>query len=76
MIDIIQDNYKIDIQLSGHTHGGQVYPFNLLVKLFQPYLSGFYKYKDTVLYVTNGLGYWGVGFRYKATSEIPVFTIN
>ena len=74
-VEYIKNN-KIDIQLSGHTHGGQVYPFNILIKLFQPYVSGLYKYNKTLLYVTNGLGYWGVNFRYKAPSEIPIFTIN
>ena len=73
--EFIKEN-RIDIQLSGHTHGGQIYPFNLLVKLFQPYFSGLYKHNKTLLYVTNGLGYWGVKFRYKAASEIPVLFIN
>ncbi len=67
--------YRIDIQLSGHTHGGQVYPFNRLVKRFQPYFSGLYIHGKTLLYVTRGLGYWGPQIRYKAPSEIPVFTI-
>jgi hypothetical protein len=68
--------FRIDIQLSGHTHGGQIYPLSIIVKFFQPYFSGLYKHKDTLLYVTRGLGYWGVKARYKVPSEIPVFTIN
>ena len=67
---------RIDLQLSGHTHAGQVFPFSLVVRLFQPYFYGIYTIKKTLLYVTSGLGYWGVGFRYKAASEIPVITIN
>ncbi|MDQ7062122.1 MAG: metallophosphoesterase [Sulfurimonas sp.] len=67
---------RIDLQLSGHTHGGQVFPFTLFVKLLQPYFKGLYTHNKTLLYVTKGLGYWGVGFRYKAKSEIPIFTIN
>lgn len=67
---------RIDIQLSGHTHGGQVFPFNYVVKFFQPYFAGLYTDNKTLLYVTKGLGYWGVGFRYKVASEIPVITIN
>ncbi len=67
---------RVDIQLSGHTHGGQIFPFTYLVKMFQPYLSGLYKKNKTLLYVTNGLGYWGIGLRYKANSEIPVFTLS
>ncbi len=67
---------RIDIQLSGHTHGGQVYPFNIIVKYFQPHFSGLYTHNKTLLYVSRGLGYWGVNIRYKVPSEIPVFTIN
>ena len=67
---------RIDVQLSGHTHGGQIYPFSMLVKVFQPYFSGLYTYNKTLLYVNNGLGYWGVNIRYKAKSEIAVLTIN
>lgn len=68
--------YRVDIQLSGHTHGGQIYPLSVIVKFFQPYFSGLYRHKNTLLYVTKGVGYWGVKMRYKAPSEIPVFTIN
>lgn len=70
------DDFRIDIQLSGHTHGGQVYPFSLVVKYFQPYFSGLYTHNKTLLYVTSGLGYWGVKVRFKVPSEIPVFTIK
>ncbi|MEK6658504.1 MAG: metallophosphoesterase [Campylobacterota bacterium] len=69
-------SHRIDVQLSGHTHGGQIYPLSLLVKLFQPYFSGLYIYKKTVLYVSNGVGYWGLNVRYKAQSEVAVLTIN
>ncbi len=69
-------SYRIDVQLSGHTHGGQIYPFSLLIKLLQPYFSGLYIYKKTILYVSNGIGYWGLDLRYKAQSEIAVLTIN
>lgn len=69
-------NHRIDIQLSGHTHGGQVYPLSIIVKYFQPYFCGLYRHNKTLLYVTSGLGYWGVKLRYKVPSEIPVFTIN
>lgn len=68
--------HRIDIQLSGHTHGGQIYPFSKLAKRFQPYFEGLYTHGETLLYVSRGLGYWGAQIRYKAPSEIPVFTIN
>jgi len=74
-VEYIKD-YRVDIQLSGHTHGGQIYPFDKLVKIFQPYYSGEYIHNKTLLYVSNGLGYWGLEMRYKIPSEIPVFTIN
>lgn len=67
---------RVDLQLSGHTHGGQIYPFSLLVKLVQPYFSGLYRHNKTALYVSNGIGYWGVQIRYKAPREIMVLTIN
>ena len=69
-------SYRIDVQLSGHTHGGQIYPFSKIVEFFQPYFSGLYTHNKTVLYVSNGLGYWGLNIRYKANSEITVLTIN
>lgn len=69
-------DFRVDIQLSGHTHGGQIYPFNIVVKYFQPYISGLYRHKKTILYVCRGLGYWGVKLRYRVPPEIPVFTIN
>ena len=74
-IEYIKDA-RVDVQLSGHTHGGQIFPFTYLVKIFQPYFSGLYKKNKTLLYVTNGLGYWGIGLRYKAKSEIPFFTLH
>jgi len=69
-------DFRVDVQLSGHTHGGQVYPFNIVVKYFQPYISGLYRHKKTLLYVCRGLGYWGVKLRYRVPPQIPVFTIN
>lgn len=69
-------SYRIDVQLSGHTHGGQIYPFSKIVKFFQPYFSGLYIHRKTVLYVSNGLGYWGLNIRYRAKSEIALLTLN
>lgn len=69
------DGYRVDFQLSGHTHGGQIYPLTFLVKLFQPYFSGIYTYKKTKLYVSRGVGYWGLNIRYKAQSEITILTL-
>lgn len=74
-INLIGKN-RVDLQLSGHTHGGQIFPFSLIVRLFQPYFSGLYYHDNTVLYVNNGIGYWGVPIRYKAPREIALLTIN
>ncbi len=60
----------VDLQLSGHTHGGQLFPFNLLVKLQQPYVSGFHMHEGTGIYVSNGTGYWGPPMRVGAPAEI------
>jgi len=68
---------KIDLILSGHTHGGQIFPFGLLVLLDQPYLSGLYKHNDTTqIFVTNGAGYWGPAVRVMAPSEIVKLTLK
>jgi predicted MPP superfamily phosphohydrolase len=74
-------DYKIavdtqtDLFLCGHTHGGQVFPFHLLVKLVQPFLSGLFYRDKTAIYVNKGLGTWGIDFRYKADCEITVLKL-
>ena len=74
-IEEVQDN--VDLVLSGHTHGGQLYPFRLLVKLVQPYISGLYQHsKNTQIYVNKGTGFWGPPMRLGATSEITFITIS
>jgi predicted MPP superfamily phosphohydrolase len=60
----------IDLALCGHTHGGQIFPFSLLVKLQQPYLKGLYKKDNTSIYVNRGTGFWGPPMRMMASSEI------
>jgi predicted MPP superfamily phosphohydrolase len=60
----------VDLQISGHTHGGQIFPFRFLVRLAQPYVSGLYDHGGTRLYVSNGTGYWGPPMRVGAPPEI------
>lgn len=68
---------KIDLILSGHTHGGQIFPFGLLVLLDQPYLSGLYQHSvKTQVFVSNGAGYWGPPVRILAPSEIVKITLK
>ncbi len=66
----------VDLQLSGHTHGGQMYPFTYLVGLFQPYLAGHYQEGASQLYVSRGTGYWGPPMRLGAPSEITEITLS
>ena len=58
------------IQLSGHTHGGQFWPWNLLVKLQQPFVAGLHKLRSMWVYTSRGTGYWGPPLRLGAPSEI------
>jgi predicted MPP superfamily phosphohydrolase len=59
-----------DIQISGHTHGGQIFPWNHFVALNQPFLAGLYSHNGVRLYVSRGTGYWGPPMRFLAPSEI------
>ncbi len=59
-----------DLQLSGHTHGGQYFPGNILIYLAQKFVAGLHKYKDMLIYVSRGTGYWGPPLRIGAPSEI------
>jgi predicted MPP superfamily phosphohydrolase len=60
----------VDVQLSGHTHGGQIWPWNYLVRLQQPYVAGLVQHGPTHLYVSSGTGYWGPPMRLGTTPEI------
>jgi predicted MPP superfamily phosphohydrolase len=63
--------HGVDLQLSGHTHGGQIWPWHYLVKVQQGgLLAGRYEYGSTQLYVTRGCGYWGPPVRLLAPLEI------
>ncbi|UVS82414.1 metallophosphoesterase [Actinokineospora sp. UTMC 2448] len=65
----------VDLQLSGHTHGGQLYPFHHIVALAQPAVSGLSKVDDTWLYVTNGAGFWGPPVRVGAPPDISILEL-
>src|SRR5690606_4869002 len=51
-------DHGVALQLSGHTHGGQIFPFNLLVPLQQPFVAGLHHHRNTAIYVSRGTGYW------------------
>lgn len=65
-----------DLQLSGHTHGGQFFPGPLVIDLFHPYAVGLHREEKTWIYVSRGTGYWGPPMRLKAPSEITLVTLT
>ena len=71
------DEYRCDLMLSGHTHGGQIFPFGLLVMAAQPYLAGLHSHApDRQIFVSRGTGYWGPPLRFLAPSEISQIIIQ
>ncbi|PRH75914.1 hypothetical protein C6N75_28415, partial [Streptomyces solincola] len=62
----------VDLQLSGHTHGGQLWPGNYLAELANPTVVGLERYGDTQLYVSRGAGAWGPPVRVGAPSDITL----
>ena len=62
--------HGVQLQLSGHTHGGQFFPWNLLIGFFQKYPKGLYHIKNMRLYVNQGTGYWGPSLRMGTYCEI------
>ena len=66
----------VDLQLSGHTHGGQMWPFHYIVRLAQPSLAGLSTVNDTQLYVTRGAGFWGPPVRIGAQPDVTVLSLE
>jgi len=64
-----------DLQLSGHTHGGQFLPWNFLVRLQQPFTAGLHRWRRMWVYTSRGTGYWGPPKRIGAPSEITVLRL-
>jgi predicted MPP superfamily phosphohydrolase len=64
-----------DLQLSGHTHGGQFLPWNFLVRLQQPFTAGLHRWRRMWVYTSRGTGYWGPPKRLGAPSEITVLRL-
>lgn len=65
--------YDVDLQLSGHTHGGQIKPLHWLEA---PYVWGIYQLKKTILYVSAGTGYWGPPMRLGTQAEITLIELT
>ncbi|WP_421715564.1 metallophosphoesterase [Arcobacter arenosus] len=73
----IEEVKDVDLVLSGHTHGGQIFPFNYLVKLQQPYVKGLHQHNEnTQIYVNKGTGFWGPPMRLGASSEITLLNLS
>ncbi len=64
-----------DLQISGHTHGGQFWPWNHFVRFQQPYTAGLHRLDELQVYVSRGTGYWGPPKRFGAPSEITVLRL-
>ena len=66
----------IDLQLSGHTHGGQIWPFEYFVRIAVPFVAGLYRRGDAQLYVSRGTGFWGPPMRFRAPAELTEITLR
>ena len=64
------------LTLSGHTHRGQIFPFNAFTRLAYKYFYGLYRIKDSAFYVTSGVGTWGPPLRWLAPAEIPLLVLK
>ena len=65
-----------DLQLSGHTHGGQFWPFTYPVKMTHPYIAGLHDHQGTQIYVNRGTGYWGPPLRIGVPAEITLIRLK
>jgi predicted MPP superfamily phosphohydrolase len=64
------ERHGVGLQLSGHTHGGQMWPFGAIVRLAQPFVAGLHRRGGSQIYVSRGTGYWGPPMRLGAPAEI------
>lgn len=64
-----------NIQLSGHTHGGQFIPWTFLARFFHPFTRGIYRFGKLWLYVNSGTGFWGPPVRLGSPCEVTLFTL-
>jgi predicted MPP superfamily phosphohydrolase len=66
----------VDLQISGHTHGGQIWPFKYMVRASVPWVAGLYRVGASALYVSCGTGFWGPPMRVGAPAEITELVIR
>ncbi len=67
---------QFDLTVSGHTHGGQIFPFHFIVKSANDFLAGMYEVNNNKLYISRGASYWGPPMRIFAPSDITVFNFK
>jgi len=67
---------EVDLQISGHTHGGQLWPFHWLVRATVPWVAGLYRVGHSALYVSRGTGFWGPPMRLGAPSEVTELVLR
>jgi predicted MPP superfamily phosphohydrolase len=67
--------HDVGLQLSGHTHGGQLFPLRLFLWFDQPFIAGLHRLGGTWVYVNRGAGYWGPPMRVGAAPEIAEITL-
>jgi predicted MPP superfamily phosphohydrolase len=67
---------KVDLQISGHTHGGQIWPFSWMVRAAVPWVKGHHRTADSQIYVSSGTGFWGPPMRLGTSAEITELTIT
>jgi hypothetical protein len=68
--------YGVGLQISGHTHGGQIWPFGYLVRLQQGFFPGLHRHGDAQIYVSRGTGYWGPPMRLAEPAELTHLTLE
>lgn len=64
------------LQLSGHTHGGQFFPFSMIVRLAERFVKGLYRFQSLWIYVNRGTGYWGPPIRFLVPAEITLISLQ
>lgn len=70
------EKFGFDLQISGHTHGGQFFPWNYVIGFFHPYVKGLNLHEETWIYVSQGTGFWGPPIRLGTTSEITLLILK
>lgn len=79
VISLFSPNEPIDLVISGHTHGGQMFPLSLAMRLQQPFISGLHTLSNlhqSKVYVTQGAGFWGPPMRLGSQREITLITLT